>query len=99
MCTNYDLPSSKLSPKWHDKITTCQALKLQTCQMAEICYSLETSDKTRKWFWENEVGSFIINANVIGCVTEYYIILDNSPCIAQDQLSKCFFKYFFFLNL
>ena len=27
ICTNYDLPSSKISPKWHDKIATCQALK------------------------------------------------------------------------
>ena len=27
MCTNYDLPNSKISPKWHDKIATCQALK------------------------------------------------------------------------
>ena len=27
ICTNYDLPSSKISPKWHDKSATCQALK------------------------------------------------------------------------
>jgi hypothetical protein len=27
MCANNDLPSSKISPKWHDKSATCQVLK------------------------------------------------------------------------
>ena len=27
MCANNDLPSSKISPKWHGKSATCQVLK------------------------------------------------------------------------
>ena len=27
ICTNYDLLSCKVSPKWRDKSTTCQAVK------------------------------------------------------------------------
>ena len=28
MCTNYDLPSSKVSTKWCDKSTTCYVVKI-----------------------------------------------------------------------